>query len=71
MRTRDLLKPLLVVAFAAPPPLNPLVGAGLLMAQSDAWVVGDQYAIMQPGAYTAVLLNAGRELRTEKLIVRP
>ena len=47
------------------------MGAGLLMAQSDAWVNGDQYAIMQPGAYTAVLLNAGRELRTEKLIVRP
>ncbi len=42
MKTTDLLKPLLVADFVAHPPLNPLVGAGLLMAQDSLWVNGNQ-----------------------------
>lgn len=62
MRTKNLLKPLLVAALLTPPPLNPLVGAGLLMAQSDAWVIGDQYAIMQPGTTPTTLVDLPQPL---------
>lgn len=42
MNKRNLLKPLLVAALIAPPPLNPLVGAGLLHAQDRQWANGGQ-----------------------------